>query len=375
MMRCITVLAASLALLATHVAVAERNVDSALRKAAQAGDIVEMGHQLELGAEPNQAYALVAAVQGNQLAAVKYLLAHGADPNAWTRMNLRVPVGASYSPMYVAATLGNREILGYLKSHGADINAEWNLDGRPSQTALGASILAGDVQAAQLLIEYGADVNHVPRHGDLPLMQTASAQRDNIKLAQMLLLHGADPDIKNAEGVSVRQKSRANAKLSALIDQAKHGSPGQLEKDDIQNVAMALHYKALCDAALPGYQTQVAADYSRWRVSQAEVVSQLEASPEFQKLQAYSKAAFDENRAQASDDELRQQKEALHRICEVELVDHFRTGAPISEGAAVNGPPPADLVQSAPATATTSSVVVHRAHSPVAAGGAMASPP
>lgn len=375
MLRYIVVLAVSLTLFASRAAVAERNVDSALRKASQAGDLVEMGHELDLGAEPNRAYALVAAVQGNQLAAVKYLLAHGADPNAWTRINLRVPVGAAYSPIYAAASLGNREILGYLKSHGAEVNAEWNLDGYLSQTALGASILAGDLQAAQLLIEYGADVNHVPQRGDLPLMQTVSAPRDNVELAQLLLAHGADPDIKNAEGVSVRQRGRANAKLSTLIAQVKPVSAGPLEKDDIQSVAMALHYKALCDAALPGYQTQVAADYSRWRVSQAEAVSQLEGSPEFQKLQAYSKAAFDENRAQASDDEVRQQKDALHRICEVALVDHFRTGAPILEGAVVNSAPPAGLVQPAAATTTTSSVVVHRAPPPAAVGGAMPSRP
>jgi hypothetical protein len=365
----------SFTLLAPHVAVAERTVDSALRKASQAGDLVEMSRQLDLGAEPNQAYALVAAVQGNQLIAVKFLLAHGADPNAWTRINLRVPEGATYSPMYVAASLGNREILGYLKSHGAEVNAEWNLDERLSQTALGVSILAGDLRAAQLLIECGADVNHVPQRGDLPLMQTVSAPRNSVELAQLLLLHGADPDIKNAEGVSVRQKSRANVKLSGLIDQVKRASVGQLEKEDIQDVAMALHYKALCDVLLPGYQAKVATDYSRWRASQAEAVSQLEASPEFQKLQAYSKVAFDENRAQASNDELRQQTEAVHRICEVSLVDHFRTGAPMSEGAVVDTTPPTELVKPAAATATTSGVVVHRTPAPVAVGGGMSSHP
>ena len=375
MLRYIIALAISLTLLAPHVAVAERTVDSALRKASQAGDLVEMSRQLDLGAEPNQAYALVAAVQGNQLAAVKYLLAHGADPNAWTRINLRVPEGATYSPMYMAASLGSREILGYLKSHGANVNAEWNLSGRLSQTALGVSILAGDLRAAQLLIEFGADVNHVPQRGDLPLWQTVSAPRNSVELAQLLLLHGADPDIKNAEGVSVRQKSRANVKLSGLIDQVKKASVGQLDKEDIQNVAMALHYKALCDALLPGYQAKVATDYSRWRASQAEAVSQLEASPEFQKLQAYSKVAFDENRAQASDDELRQQAAVLHRICEVSLVDHFRTGAPISEGAVVDTKPPVELVQPARAAATTSTVVVHRTPAPAPVGGGMSSHP
>ena len=98
MLRCrqtLGALALSFALLAPCPSVAERNVDSALRKASQSGDLPEIRHQLELGAEPNQAYALVAAVQGNQLEAVKYLLAHGANPNAWTSINLRVPVGAA----------------------------------------------------------------------------------------------------------------------------------------------------------------------------------------------------------------------------------------------------------------------------------------
>jgi hypothetical protein len=374
MLRYTFALAISLTLLAPHVAVAERTVDSALRKASQAGDLVEMTRQLDLGAEPNQAYALVAAVQGNQLTAVKFLLAHGADPNAWTRINLRVPEGATYSPMYVAASLGNREILGYLKSHGADVNAEWNLNGGLSQTALGASILAGDLRAAQLLIECGADVNHVPQRGDLPLWQTVSAPRNSAELAQLLLLHGADPDIKNTEGVSVRQKSRANVQLSSLIDRMKQASVGELEREDIQNVAVALHYKALCDASLPGYQAKVATDYSRWRAAQAEAVSQLEASPEFQKLQAYSKPAFDEHRAEASN-ELRQQTEAVHRICEVSLVEHFRTGAPISEGAVADTRPATELVQPAAAKATTSGVVVHRTPTPVAVGGGMTSHP
>jgi len=216
------------ALLAPCFALAERNVDSALRKASQGGDLAEMQHQLDLEAEPNQAYALFAAVQGNQLAAVKYLLAHGADPNAWTRINLRVPLGAAYSPMYVAAGQGNLEILHYLKTHGADVNAEWILDRYLSQTALGASILAGDVQGTLSLIEYGADVNHVPRGGDMPLIQTVSAAKNNVELAQLLLHHGADPDIKNASGVSVRRQSRENVELQTLIEQAKPAPAAQL---------------------------------------------------------------------------------------------------------------------------------------------------
>jgi Ankyrin repeats (3 copies) len=371
-------LAIALALLAPCMAVAERNVDSALRKAAQAGDLKEMRHQLELGAEPNQAYALVAAVQGNQLAAVKYLLAHGADPNAWTRINLRVPEGAAYSPMFVAASQGNREILGYLKSHGADVNAEWTRDGALSQTALGASILAGDMQATQLLIERGANVNLVPKRGDLPLIQTVFAPKNNAELAQLLLHHGADPDIKNADGVSPRRQSRGYVALRTLIDQAKPASAAQLEPEDVLEVAMALHYKALCDVALPGYSSQVAADYSRWRISQAKALSQLEASPDFQTQQAGAKAAFDQARAELSGDELQQQMQTLHRICEVALVAQFRTGTPVVEagsGAAPGaGAVAADAIKPAAATVNTS-VTVHHKAAPAAVVGGMASHP
>lgn len=366
-------LAMSLALLAPCMAVAERNVDTALRKAAQAGDLKEMQHQLELGAEPNQAYALVAAVQGNQFAAVKYLLAHGADPNAWTRINLRVPEGAAYSPMFVAASQGNREILGYLKSHGADVNAEWTRERSTSQTALGASILAGDLHGTQLLIEYGANVNLVPKRGDLPLIQTVFAPKNNVELAQLLLRHGADPDIKNAEGVSPRRQSRGYVTLRAPIDQAKPISATQLEPEDVLEVAMAVHYKALCDAALPGYRAQVADDYSRWRNSQAKALSQLEASAEFQQQQAGAKAAFDQVRAQLSGDELQRQMETLHRICEVALVDQFRTGTPVSE-AGTGAAPPADAIKPA-AAAVKASVTVHKTAAPPAVGGGMASHP
>jgi hypothetical protein len=368
-------MAVSFALLAPCAAVAERNVDSALRKASQAGDLAEMQHQLELGAEPNQAYALVAAVQGNQLPAVKYLLGAGADPNAWTRINLRVPMGAAYSPMYVAASQGNRDILGYLRSHGADVNAEWFLDRYLSQTALGASILAGDLRGAQLLIEYGADVNHVPRQGDLPLMQTASAQSNNVELAQLLLGHGADPDLKNAEGVSVRQQSRPIVRLKTLIDQAKPPSAAQLGPEDLLNVEMALHYKALCDLGLPGYPTQVAGDYAHWRTSQAIAVSQVESSPEFKKHQTDAKAGFEQFRAEASDDDRREQMQTLHRLCEVALLEQFRTGTPVSEAAVSGGPTPAEVVRPAAVAVKPANVSVHRTTAPTPAGSGMMSHP
>jgi hypothetical protein len=146
-----------------------------------------------------------------------------------------------------------------------------------------------------------------------------------------------------------------------------------LEPEDVLEVAMAMHYKVLCDAALPDYRTRVAADYSRWRSSQAKALSQLEAAPEFQRQQADSKALFEQARAELSGDELQQQMQALHRICEVALVDQFRTGTPVSE-AGTGATPPADVIKSAAPTVKTT-VTLHNKAAPPAVGGGMVSHP
>jgi len=212
----------------------------------------------------------------------------------------------------------------------------------------------------------------------MPLIQTVSAAKNNVELAQLLLRQGADPDIKNASGVSARQQSREIVGLRTLIQHAKPATAAQLEPEDVLNVAMALHYKALCDAALPGYQTQVAVDYSRWRISQASALSKLETLPEFQKQQADAKVALEEAKAeaaQAGDDELQRQMATLHRICEVSLVEQFRFGIPVSE--ASNSTAAAQPIEFPPAAATVKpgSVTVHRTAAPPAVGGGMTSHP
>jgi hypothetical protein len=373
--RSLGALTLAVALVLPFTAAAERVVDRALEKASQVGDLAEMQRALELGAEPNQAYALFAAVQAGQLEAVKFLLAHGADPNAWTRINLRVPQGAPYSPIYVAASQGNRRILAYLVSHGADVNAEWNRDRYLSQSALGAAILAGDLPATQLLIEYGADVNHVPSSGDMPLSQSALAPKEGAEIAQLLLRHGADPDLKNAQGISARQQCRYSNEIRNLIEQTRPATPSQLEPEDPLEVAMALHYKALCDVALPGYRSQVAADYSRWRISQAKALSQIETSPDFTRTQADAQSAFEQAKAQAAqagEAELQRQMKTLHRICEVGLIDQFRFGMPVSEaGASRDGATPIEIQPAAAAVQPGN--VTHRAARAV--GGGMMSHP
>jgi hypothetical protein len=128
-------------------------------------------------------------------------------------------------------------------------------------------------------------------------------------------------------------------------------------------VAMALHYKALCDAALPGYETQVAVDYSRWRVSQANALAKLETLAEFRKQQADAEVAFEHAKAEAAragGDELRRQMEILHHICEVSLIEQFRFGTPVSEVSASSAGTAPIMIAPAAVTVKPGSVTLHR---------------
>jgi uncharacterized protein len=363
--------AALAALIFAGRAQAMRTEDLALRRAAQAGDVPEIQHQLQLGADPDQANALLAAVDANQLNAVKYLLAHGAHPNAWATS----PTGASSIPVFVAARQGNREMLGYLKVHGADLNAEWSLDGHYSSTPLGLAILCGNLIGAQLLIEYGADVNFQPKHGDPPLRQSLSASQNGMELTELLLRHGADPDVKNAAGVSVRDESRRGSMLWSLINQVKPlPGDGKLEPEDPVLVGQTLHFKAICDVGLPTYRQYMAADYSRWRASQAKAIAQLENSPDFQKQQTEAKQNFLENRANLSGEEAIEQTAALRQMCDQALASVFRTGVPMYGSVVIKAA--SAVATYAPAAATAKpTVIIRRMAPPPVSGGAAPTPP
>lgn len=175
----------------------------------------------------------IAASDGNQ-AAVEALLAHGANVNAEGAFGGR--------PLTAAQSSGHREVSELLLKHGADSNVADAFGGTPLHNALADNdiealkdllnrkcdpnamsslvpILAPDgkrmwrmvpknsfaplhiaaergyLEAAELLIEYGADVNKQTPQGETPLHSAAS--EGQAEVASLLLSKGADPTIKN----------------------------------------------------------------------------------------------------------------------------------------------------------------------------------
>ena len=258
-------------------------VDAQLNAAASAGNIAAMDAALAMGANPDQARALAAAVAGRHREAVDDLLRDHADPNAWahgTQNALSSPEG---SPVFEAAKLGEREILLDLVHHGADLNAG-SRSGYIGDTPLAFAVRYGQVGAVRLLLEAGADANHPGANGETPLRNAFYGESNGVEIVRLLLAHGADPDIKDRQGRTVRELSyvRGDPGIRAAIERAKPPAPFT-RPEDVQNIGLVLLCRAADGAMMPGYLASTRTAYARWRAPRAAVITRIESSAEFRR--------------------------------------------------------------------------------------------
>jgi len=151
----------------------------------------------------------------DELAFVKFLLEHGADPNAVLKTKLpgrmaqgaiTVPAGAT--PFYRAARSADVAAMRLLLEHGADPTRPSDDHTTPllaAATGQGARFAGGEerpepefVEAIRICLEKGSDVNVANDRGDTPMH--AAAQRGADQIVQFLADHGAKLDIKNKSG-------------------------------------------------------------------------------------------------------------------------------------------------------------------------------
>lgn len=199
-------------------------VENKLVSAASEGNVRELAR---IGKQSNVDFkttcALMWAVRARQVAAAKYLVKQGADPN------LGSCHGPSMATAYEAARSGDRELLKFLVDHGADVNAESPEDSSIVSTPLILAVYYGDLNAARLLIEFGADVNRVSIRGNTALHQAIryagsdGPHGSSVAFVELLLKNEANPDIKDGVGLTARQfaKSHPLNEISFLIEHAK----------------------------------------------------------------------------------------------------------------------------------------------------------
>ena len=121
---------------------------------------------------------------------VRWLLDHGADPNA---------CGYYGTPLFYAAFAMQFDAVQVLREHNADINSQnpagdtplyWALSRHDSEVKL--------VIIVRRLLEHGADPNI--RNNDHRTPLHAASSRGSVETARLLLIHGAKVDVRDKSG-------------------------------------------------------------------------------------------------------------------------------------------------------------------------------
>ena len=151
---------------------------------------------------------LYVAAYSQRVDIIRWLLDHGADANART--------GARYTPLSEAAETNNLEAVQVLLEHNADINSQNINDETPLyRTMIGVESKA--VLVIQRLLEHGADPNICTRDFSTPLHEASS--RGWLDAARLLLSYGAKVDEKDGEGRTPLQvaASKGHEELTKLL--------------------------------------------------------------------------------------------------------------------------------------------------------------
>lgn len=126
----------------------------------------------------------VFSVLTNRLDYVEKIFNLGADPNARDQENTKEPV------LFIAAKDNLAPIVKFLLRNGAKIDP-----GETNYNALQVAAMSGAFEAAEVFIEFGADVNK-PGFADTTALMLA-AHSGNDKLVSLLLSKGALIDVKD----------------------------------------------------------------------------------------------------------------------------------------------------------------------------------
>lgn len=148
---------------------------------------------IELGVDPNtqggDGYTpLYHAVKNRQVDAVKNLLRYGADPD------LGSPGGIT--PIF---NVDNLEILNALIDAGADCHKKTTM----GEYCLNTVVMTQQTQRTDIvkrLLEVGCEIDHQQNNGNSPLHYCTSSHDQEV--AQLLLAHGANPNLCDVSGAT-----------------------------------------------------------------------------------------------------------------------------------------------------------------------------
>jgi ankyrin repeat protein len=135
---------------------------------------------------------LTQAAARNDVAALRHLLDDGYKADEG---------GDSWTPLIWAARSGSVDAINVLLDSGADVNLPGSTGDNWDATPLQHAILQRQPAAVRLLLDRGADLNRGAGPGSLAPLLLAAGDTDPAILT-LLLAHGADPTVEDEHGAT-----------------------------------------------------------------------------------------------------------------------------------------------------------------------------
>lgn len=195
--------------------------------------------------------ALGAACDAGQIAAVRWLLEHGAQPNPNTPRSYMYP-----SPLTVACAKGDGTLVSLLLRRGAYPNGIGSMAPQ-TEGYLGTPLLAacffGHSRVVEMLLKYGADPNTGVGRGVTPLGNACA--RGHIDIVDTLLVHlGANCDIDTrAKHLSIALQRSAAAAAGLAVERHDALMAKLLAQRTDVNIAAMPHRTPLISACMYGH--------------------------------------------------------------------------------------------------------------------------
>ncbi len=165
--------------------------------------------------DPNGVSGLMMALREDALRCVQVLI-------EWPQTDIDLRNADDESPLMMAALKGHLRIVQQLVEKGADIN-------KPGWAPLHYAASSGHLETMVFLLENSAYIDAESPNGTTPLMM--AAQYGSTAAVKLLIDEGADPTIKNQQGLSAldfaTNGSRPDAVeiLSSLVTATKPKAP------------------------------------------------------------------------------------------------------------------------------------------------------
>lgn len=259
---------------------------SALTLAAREGDLESAKLLIAAGADVNQVTdygwsPLLTATNNRNYKIAEYLIEHGADANLANK--------GGWTPLYLATDnrnieggdfpvpkpdLDHLDFIKFLLEHGANPNAgvkdntltrtiftmQWFFES--GATAFVRAAQSGDTELMKLLLAYGADPKAATDHGDTALTAAAGigwvegvtyehSAKENLEAIKMLLDLGLDPNWANKDGrtplMGAAMKGR-NDVVQLLVDRGgklETRDKGSRDTEDVGSILAGHTWQAL----------------------------------------------------------------------------------------------------------------------------------